>query len=312
MARLNHPNSIHVFHVDQDHDGRPYFTMQLIDGGSLDRRLDEFRQSPREAAKLLVKVARAVQHAHERGILHRDLKPANILLDREEPVVTDYGLAKQVGTGDGQIAMAATLEGVSRVVKGVFGTIPYMSPEQATPGEEVTTRSDVYGLGAILYALLTGKPPFRAETSEATLKQVQDPKTSPTPPRKLNPRVSRDLEAICLKCLDKDPTRRYRSAEGLAKDLECCLEGRETTARPWSSLGRVLGACRRSPVTMALTAAAVVLLLVTAVTVTSAAQGHKDRLEAAHRSLARSHRSRTASWWTRMERSWPSGRRDRS
>src|SRR5262245_2722663 len=185
MARLNHPHIAHVHRVDE-HEGRPYFTMDLIDGMSLDDRLAEFRNDPRRAAELLVKVARAIHHAHQRGVLHRDLKPANILLDKGgEPRVTDFGLAKRVGTDECPVEMAAPLgDTVSRVCKGVIGTARYMSAEQAN-GKDVTIATDVYGLGAVLYALLTGHPPFEAATLEEILDQVRE--TEPRSPDKLNP-----------------------------------------------------------------------------------------------------------------------------
>jgi len=247
MARLSDLNIIRVYRVDQ-HDGRPYFTMELIDGTSLNRRLDEYRDDPRAAVELLVPVARAIHHAHQRGILHRDLKLANILLDRKgRPLVTDFGLAKQIGTDDESIATAADLVGVSQVFQGIFGTVQYMSPEQATPGKEVTTVSDVYGLGAVLYALLMGRPPFQAESLEATLAQVRDPNDLPDPPHRSNPRVDPDLEAICLKCLAKDPAKRYRSAEGLAKDLERWRDGKESSALKWDRPYQLWRWCKRHP-----------------------------------------------------------------
>src|SRR5262249_55528901 len=150
---------------------------------------------------------------------HRDLKPANIILDSGgEPHVTDFGLAKQASTGECLVEMPAQMDTVSRVFKGIVGSIQYMSPEQATPGNDSTTVSDVYGLGATLYALLTGRPPFRAETVEDTLKLVRDVK--PQRPGEIRRGLPRDLEAICLKCLEKKPDDRYRTAKDLADDLE--------------------------------------------------------------------------------------------
>jgi hypothetical protein len=241
MARLQHPHIVRVHHVDE-HDGRPYFTMDWVDGESLEKRLGEFRENPRRAAELLVKVARAIHHAHQRGVLHRDLKPANILLDkRGEPHITDFGLAKQVGTDECPVEMAAPLgETVSRVFQGVFGTPPYMSPEQATPGRDVTIASDVYGLGAVLYTLLTGRPPFEAASLKETLRQVRE--TEPDPPDKLNPAVGPALARICLKCLEKEPGKRYKTAEALVDDLEHWLEVGEGLVQ-WL-LGQFRAPCR--------------------------------------------------------------------
>lgn len=262
MARLEHPGIIHVFHVDQ-HEGRPYFTMWLVDGVSLDKRLGEFQQNPRAAATLLVRVTRAIHHAHQRNIIHRDLKPGNILLDEDGKVlVTDFGLAKLFGADECLLGLDAAHDTASRFFCGILGTAQYMSPEQATVGGNVTTRSDVYGLGAVLYALLTGQPPFRAKTIEATLALVRDPKEMPVPPRALNRRVDPDLQAVCLKCLNKDPDQRYRSAEGLARDLERWLEGKETTALPWSRPYRLWRWCKRHPARAAWSVAALVGLAV--------------------------------------------------
>jgi tetratricopeptide (TPR) repeat protein len=264
MARLKHPHIVHVYHVDE-HEGRPYFTMNLIKGASLDCRLEEFRQAPRRAAELLVKVTLAVHHAHERGCLHRDLKPANIMLDsRGEPHVTDFGLAKQTSTGECLVEMPAQMDTVSRVFKGIVGTIQYMSPEQATLGKDATTGSDVYALGATLYALLTGLPPFRGETVEDTLKLVRD--ETPKPPREIRRGIPRDLEAICLKCLKKKPADRYGTAKDLADDLQLFLDREPVRARPAGALRRLwMWACRRPAQAMAASLTALLLLALVAV-----------------------------------------------
>jgi tetratricopeptide (TPR) repeat protein len=264
MARLKHPHIVHVYHV-HEHEGRPYFTMTLIKGASLDCRLEEFCQAPRRAAELLVKVALAVHHAHERGFLHRDLKPANIMLDvGGEPHVTDFGLAKQTSTGECLVEMPAQMDTVSRVFKGIVGSIQYMSPEQATPGKEARTVSDVYGLGATLYALLTGRPPFQAETVEDTLKLVRDGK--PKPPGEIRRGLPRDLEAICLKCLKKKPDDRYGTAKDLADDLERFLRGEPVTARPASALRKLwMWACRRPAQAIAASLTALFLVALLAV-----------------------------------------------
>jgi hypothetical protein len=218
-AHLDHPNIVPIYEVGE-HQAQPYFSMKLIDGGTL----TGFRGSAEEAVRLVIPVALAVHYAHQRGIIHRDLKPGNILLDREgQPHVTDFGLAKR-------------LEGDSKMTRtgAVLGTPAYMPPEQASGKKgEVTTLADVYSLGAVLYELLTGQPPFHAETPLDTLLLLIE--KEPESPRKLNPRLDRDLEAVCLKCLEKDPHRRYGSAAELADDLSRWQRGEPTRARPPSA-----------------------------------------------------------------------------
>ncbi len=235
VARLDHPHIVPVYEVGE-HDGRHYFTMKLIAGPSLHESLRPFGADPKAAARLVADVAEAVHHAHQRGILHRDLKPSNILLDElGRPHVTDFGLAKRVGGGEG-----LTVSGV------VLGTPAYMAPEQAGGHKRlVTTLSDVYGLGAVLYALLTGAAPFGGETALETLDLVRT--QPPVPPSRVNPKVPLDLETICLKCLEKDPARRYASAQALADDLSRYLAGDPILARPVRMWERVVMWARRSP-----------------------------------------------------------------
>ena len=237
-ARLHHPGIVGIHEIGEV-DGHPYFSMDLIEGDSLRTamirgrfvlKLEEgsktngrIRQI--EIARLMAKTARAVHHAHQRGVLHRDLKPANILVDcHGEPHLTDFGLAKILRqTTDERLEFKLTPR------TEIAGTASYMSPEQAL-SDEITTAADVYGLGAVLYELLTGEPPFKAATLFETLKQLQE--EPPRRPRLTNPFVNRDLETICLKCLEKNPGHRYASAEDLAKDLESWIEHKPIKAAP--------------------------------------------------------------------------------
>jgi eukaryotic-like serine/threonine-protein kinase len=248
-----HPNLVTLYEVGE-HDGRPFFTMQLVRGGSLAETMRGggwavgSREGASGSAKLVATVARAVYHVHQRGVLHRDLKPANILLDEAgRPLVSDFGLARRLDHSGSLVAGA------------IEGTAEYMAPEQARglPGA-VTTAADVYSLGAVLYALLTGRPPFKGANDLETLLLVID--REPPPPRSLNPRLSRDLEIICLMCLEKEPGRRYASAAALAEDLECWLADRPLVhARPSGTAERVWRWCRRNPVPAV--AAAIVLVV---------------------------------------------------
>jgi serine/threonine-protein kinase len=219
--------------------------MKWIEGGSLDRHLERFRDQPRAIAGILVAVARAVHHAHQRGILHRDLKPSNILLDPgDHPYVTDFGLAKRAG------------DDVSLTNSGALvGTPAYMAPEQAEGNRAaVTTATDVYGLGAVLYSLLTGRAPFRGDSALETLQQVRD--CDPEPPRRINPAAPRDLETICLKCLHKEAARRYESALALAEDLDRWIRGEPILARPAGRVERCWRWCLREPLKASLAACA--------------------------------------------------------
>lgn len=258
-ANLDHPNIVPIYEVGA-HDGQHFFCMKLIEGGSLGREVGSGKsevgsnEAQRQAAQVLEKVARAVHHAHQRAFLHRDLKPCNILLDAAgEPHVTDFGLAKRLKEDKGLTQSGA-----------IVGTPGYMAPEQAAGGKGLSVRTDVYSLGAILYELLTGRPPFQAETPLDTVLQVLD--GEPERPRVLNPRVDRDLETACLRCLEKDPERRYPSAEALAEDLGCWLRGEPITARPLGRLPRAWRWCRRHRVAVAFLGTVAGLLALVGVT----------------------------------------------
>src|SRR5262245_5559208 len=268
IARLRHPNIVQIYEVGQ-HDDVPYLSLEYVEAGSLDERLNGAPLPPHPAARLLETIARAVQYAHQCGVVHRDLKPANILLRRKfdlpdprsqtpnpkaerggasdlgfgiwdfEPKVSDFGLARH-----GRPELTAT--------GAILGTPSYMAPEQATgDNRAVGPAADVYALGAILYELLTGRPPFRGATVLETLEQVQ--KQEPVLVRQLQPKVPRDLETICLKCLQKEPARRYGSAGELADDLHRFLEGRPIQARPVGRLERGWRWVRRNPALAAAT-----------------------------------------------------------
>jgi serine/threonine protein kinase/Tfp pilus assembly protein PilF len=218
-ASLDHPSIVPIYEVGE-RDGSCYFSMKFVEGGQLDEVVTRTPMSIRHAVELIAKVARTVHYAHEHGILHRDIKPGNILLDQKgEPHLTDFGLARLVET---ESTMTRTLE--------VLGTPSYMAPEQASgQNEQITSATDVYGLGAVFYQLLTGHPPFAGGTTYETIRLLLE--TEPRQPRLLNPKTDRDLSTICLKCLEKDPKRRYSSALALAEDLEHWLKHEPIQAR---------------------------------------------------------------------------------
>ena len=237
-AHLDHPNIVGIYEVGV-HEGQHYFSMQYIQGRSLAQleREGHWRaRAGKEAARLVAKVARAVQYAHERGILHRDLKPSNILVDAdEEPHVLDFGLARRIGADS-----SLTLEGA------VLGTPSFMAPEQAAgKTKELGPAADIYGLGAILYFLLTGRAPFVAGSPLDTLVQVLEGEV--IVPRVIAPQVARDLERICLRCLEKSPERRYPTAAALADDLERFLRDEPVQARPPGLRPLLLHWMRRQP-----------------------------------------------------------------
>lgn len=257
-ASLDHPHIVPIFEVGE-HEGQHYFSMKLIIQGP---GVTGQRPDQRQAARLLMTAARAVHYAHQRGILHRDLKPANILVDdKGQPHITDFGLAKRV-EGDS----AATHSGA------IVGTPSYMAPEQALGDKRLTTAVDVYGLGAILYERLTGRPPFKGDTPLDTLMLART--QEPSKLRAFNPSVDRDLETICQKCLEKNPQHRYGSAEALADDLERWLCGEPIVARSVGQTERLWRWCRRNPALASLTSLVAVALV--ALTVLSSAFAYQQ------------------------------------
>jgi TolB-like protein/tRNA A-37 threonylcarbamoyl transferase component Bud32/Flp pilus assembly protein TadD len=253
-ASLDHPNILPIYEVSECDDGLPFFSMKFAGGGSLLDAAPALRSEPRRAVALVAKVVRAVQYAHAQGILHRDLKPGNILLDgRAEPLVSDFGLAKWLDTSS---HLTRTLT--------IFGTPGYIAPEQVNGSAgKLGPASDVYSLGAILFDLLTGRPPFLGEHA---LKVIQQASEKPAPKlRILMPGLDRDLETICAKCLEREPGARYRSAGALADDLERWLEGRHIVARPVSPPARAWRWARRNPLVAGM--AALLLVLGSAVSV---------------------------------------------
>src|SRR5262249_8024543 len=216
VARLQHPNIVQI-HAVGERDGQPFFSMEFAEGGSLARKIAGAAPSAGQSAQWLETLARAMHYAHQQGLVHRDLKPANVVFTADGiPKITDFGLAKRL---ERTVGLTWSMPGL--------GTPNYISPEQAAcRNEEICALSDVYSLGAILYELLTGKPPFIGDSPLATLGQVL--REEPVAPRALNHHVDPELEAICLKCLEKKPTERYRSAEALADDLARWLRGEPT------------------------------------------------------------------------------------
>lgn len=283
VANLQHPNIVAIHEVGH-HAGQHYFSMDYVEGQNLAHLVRERPLPARRAAIYLKTIAEAVHHAHQRGVIHRDLKPANVLIDaNDQPRVTDFGLAKRVesqselrvegGAASVSPPLNPQLKSLSAdltLTGQMLGTPNYVSPEQASGRRGgVTTASDVYSLGAILYFLLTGRPPFLSESLERTLDCVLH--DEPLPPRALNPTVPRDLETICLKCLNKEPQRRYRSAQTLADDLGRWLAGEPIRARPASAPEKLWRWCRRKPAIAALAASVAFLLAALALGSTVAA-----------------------------------------
>ncbi len=279
VALLDHPGVVPVYEVGEL-EGQRYFSMKLIEGDGVSSRLDAYKDDPRAAARLVAEAAAAVAHAHARGVLHRDLKPANLLIDGNgHPLITDFGLAKRIAED-----LELTQSGA------ILGTPAYMSPEQSAGRRgTITTATDVYGLGAVLYSLLTGRAPFAGESIVETLDAVRT--SLPEGPRRLNAKVSRDLETICLKCLEKAPGRRYATAQALADDLKAWLENRPIAARPAGTFERLALFARRKPAAAAASAlAATVVFLIgfggSIAWLWLAAERARAEAEAAHARLA--------------------------
>jgi WD40 repeat protein len=251
-ARLDHPNIVPVYEFGE-HEGTHFLAMQFMEGGTLQARIAKARPSPLEAAQWLLATAQGVDHAHKRGVLHRDLKPGNVLLDADGvPRVADFGLAR-ITEADNSLTVS----------QAVLGTAAYLAPEIAAGGAgRATTASDIYGLGAILYETLTGRPPFVADSFPALLRQQAE--EAPISPRSLNPVVPRDLETICLMCLEKEPASRYLSAQELSEDLARFIAGEPIRARPIHQIEQAWRWRRRKPALAALGLTTLALLLVLA------------------------------------------------
>jgi WD40 repeat protein len=251
VARLQHPNIVQIYEVGE-HRGLPYFSLEFCPGGSLGDKLNGTPLPAQEAARLVETLSQAMQAAHQAHVIHRDLKPANMLLTADgTPKITDFGLAKKLDV-QGQTHTGA-----------VMGTPSYMAPEQAGGQKDISPAADVYALGAILYEMLTGRPPFKGASTWDTVQMVIG--TEPVAPRQLQPKVPRDLETICLKCLQKQPSRRYTSAATLADDLRRFRAGEPILARPVGPLERGWRWCLRNPMAAGLSAAVVLLLIAVAV-----------------------------------------------
>jgi WD40 repeat protein/serine/threonine protein kinase len=248
-ASLDHPGIVPVYEVGK-HRRQHYYTMALVDGPNLSALVGDHPLAEVRAGRYVQQIAEAVHYAHRQGVVHRDLKPSNVLVDADDHVrITDFGLAKWIDTG-------SQLTATGRIL----GTPSYMPPEQAVGNQNsIGPASDIYSLGAILYELLVGRPPFMAENSLATLKHVVE--SDPVAPRLLNASISRDLETICLKCLEKDPARRYASAQELADDLARFLKGRPIAARPIGKAARAWRWCKRNPSIAALSVSVALALL---------------------------------------------------
>ncbi len=266
-ADLDHPHIVPLYEAGE-HAGRPFFTMKLMEGGTLSERVAAFRGRARAAAELVATIARAVHHGHQRGVLHRDLKPDNILLDAAgAPHIADFGVAKRLESDSG----------IRTETGAVVGTPHYMAPEQAAGrAREITTAADVYSLGAILYELTTGVPPFSGGSAGEVLDRLR--REPPVRPRAHDPSIPRDLEIICLRCLGKDPSLRYESAAELASDLDRFCVGEPILARPPGVLARARAAARRNPALTAGVTGTFALLVTAVITASTLAAEREEAL----------------------------------
>ncbi len=276
-AGLQHPNIVAIHEVGE-RAGQPFFSMDYVEGRNLAELLREGPLPPGQAAAYAKAIAEAVQYAHGRGILHRDLKPANVIIDQQDqPRITDFGLAKRLDD-----AALCTPHSPLTVSGQVLGSPNFMAPEQAQGRQnDVGPPSDVYSIGALLYHLLSGRPPFQAAILTEVLRQVVT--TEPAPPRLLNPSLPRDLETICLKCLEKDITRRYSTAQALAGDLGHFLRGEPILARPVGHVAKAAKWCRRNPRLASAVGVAILSLLLGFAGVASQwrrSEAHRRRAEA--------------------------------
>ncbi|MBA4106584.1 MAG: hypothetical protein C0485_12570 [Pirellula sp.] len=248
VARLKHHTFVQIYEVGSE-EGLPFLALEYCSGGSLEDRIDESPVTPRESAELVAKLAEAMEYAHQAGVIHRDLKPGNVLFDENgEPKITDFGLAKKVGEDDSH----------TRTVS-VMGSLGYMSPEQASGHtREATPAVDVYALGAMLYRLLAGKTPFEGSSTVESLQLVIN--GVPVPIRRLRPSCPRDLDTICLKCLEKLPANRYQSAADLADDLRRFLKGEPIAARAATPLEQLVSWARRNPLPTTIAVGGIVML----------------------------------------------------
>jgi serine/threonine-protein kinase len=280
VARLQHPNIVQIHEVGE-HEGLPYFSLEFVDGEPLDKKIAGIPQAPRLAAQMVETLARAMHFAHEQGIVHRDLKPANILMTRDGiPKIADFGLAKCLEAADSGQTKSGTL----------VGTPSYMAPEQARGDVRVVgPLSDLYALGAILYELLTGRPPFQGASAMDTVTRVT--RDDPVPPARLQPRTPLDLETICLKCLQKEPASRYADCFELAEDLHRFLTGEPIRARPVGHVERVWRWCRRNPTLAAAATAILLLFLVVSVGSTWAAFAIRAQKELAEQNALKARAS---------------------
>jgi serine/threonine protein kinase len=292
-AKLDHPGIVPIFEIGA-HEGQHYFSMAFVEGESLAQRVLREVLQPQEAAELTRKVAQAISYAHIEGVIHRDLKPANVLIDKDgQPRVTDFGLAKRVSTNRDRESVPRLAQ--QTATGQVLGTPSYMPPEQAAgKNKEIGPLADVYSLGAILYCLLTGRPPFQAATPLDTLLQVLD--QAPVSPRQLNPSVPRDLETICLKCLEKEPRKRYASAQELVDELQRFLKGEPIHARPVGQMERAWRWCKRNPILAGLSAAvALTFLLGTVISCLFAIQANANAKRADAKATEAENNARLAS-----------------